>query len=293
MQINWAFKALAHRRQYSKRSAPWLKEQLGSGLHPNQLRQDGEFNGHRGDARSWLRIYATHEEEPKLYAWVLKTLDEVVPFRIEKPVGWCKRRTCQERFHYPRLKSQLERAGGGRTSDLDAKSLLDLACRTHPPTPAECIDLIESIYGDECIVLATAKSSAQDMNRFINGRDLLRLLRRLVTDYRGKLMERGDAEARKVFGRNEYAAKESETVMANKGMRRERTFEYEGQQVEMFSHVKIGVDNDLGKTISVHFHWDAEREKIVIGYCGAHLTIPSEWGLRPFSSFRKLSEPRP
>ena len=52
--------------------------------------------------------------------------------------------------------------------------------------------------------------------RFINGRDLLDLLKRLVTDYRSKLMSGGDNHARRVFGKNEYAAKESETVMTNK-----------------------------------------------------------------------------
>ena len=56
----------------------WLKEQLGFGLHPDQLRRDGEFNGHRGDMRSWLRVHATNEEEPELYAWVLKNPDETV-----------------------------------------------------------------------------------------------------------------------------------------------------------------------------------------------------------------------
>ena len=27
----------------------WLKEQLGFGLHPDQLRKEGDFNGYRGD----------------------------------------------------------------------------------------------------------------------------------------------------------------------------------------------------------------------------------------------------
>jgi hypothetical protein len=54
-----------------------------------------------------------------------------------------------------------------------------------------------------------------------------------------------------------------------------RTFEYEGEQVEMFRHLKIGVDDDATKTIRVHFHWDAERERIVIAYCGEHLPVAS------------------
>ena len=86
-------------------------------------------------------------------------------------------------------------------------------------------------------------------------------------------MEGGDNQARTVFGKSEYAAKESETVMGSKAMRRERTFEYEGEQVEMFRHLKIGVDDDATRTIRVHFHWDSDREKIVIGYCGEHLSV--------------------
>src|SRR5579863_11968 len=56
----------------------WLREQLGFGLHPDQLKKEGEYNGYRGDMRSWLRIYATSEEKPELYAWVLKNPDETV-----------------------------------------------------------------------------------------------------------------------------------------------------------------------------------------------------------------------
>lgn len=64
-------------------------------------------------------------------------------------------------------------------------------------------------------------------------------------------------------------------MMGNKAMRRKRTFDYEGEPVEMFRHLKIGVDEDVARTIRVHFHWDAEREKIVIGYCGEHLPVSS------------------
>ena len=58
-------------------------------------------------------------------------------------------------------------------------------------------------------------------------------------------------------------------------MRRERAFNYEGETVEMFRHLKIGVGDDATRTIRVHFHWDADREKIVIGYCGEHLSVSS------------------
>jgi len=178
-----------------------------------------------------------------------------------------------QNFVIQSLKSQLGDAGGGRTSQLDGEGLLSLACRPDSPSPLECIEVIESLYGDKCIVLESAKESASDMEFFASGRRLLDMLRRLVTEYRKRLLEAGDSEARKVFTNNEYAARESETVMGNKSMRRQRTFEYDGKSIEMFRHLKIGVDDDLAKTIRVHFHWDPEREIIVIGHCGPHRDI--------------------
>jgi hypothetical protein len=171
------------------------------------------------------------------------------------------------------LKENLARAGTGRGTESDAAQLIDWACRSDPPSAVECLDLIESAYGDQCIVLPSARDSAKAMTDFNNGRELLSLLRKLVTDYRRQLIAGGDSKARTVFGKSEYAAKESETVMGNKAMRRQRTFTYEGQEVEMFRHLKIGVADDVTKTIRVHFHWDAEKARIVIGYCGKHLSV--------------------
>ncbi|HET6410267.1 MAG TPA: hypothetical protein VFG14_20420 [Chthoniobacteraceae bacterium] len=113
------------------------------------------------------------------------------------------------------------------------------------------------------------------MDRFSQGRQLLDMLVRLVTEYRTTLIDKGDSEARKHFGKNEYAAKESETVMKSPSMRRLRTFEYAGEPIEMFRHLKIGVDDDVGKTIRVHFHWDGDKKKVVLGYCGEHLPVAS------------------
>ena len=153
--------------------------------------------------------------------------------------------------------------------------LLEWIVRKEEPSPLDCIEIIEQFYGDRCTVLDSARASAIKMTRFIYGRDLLDLLMRLVTTYRDRLMDGGDSKARRVLGKSEYAAKESETVMTNKAMRRQRTFDYDGTQVEMFRHLKIGVDDDSTRTIRVHFHWDGDRQKIVIGYCGEHLPVSS------------------
>lgn len=173
------------------------------------------------------------------------------------------------------LKDQLSSAGGGRTTAIDVEALINLASRSDQPTPLECIDVVQSIHGDKCVVLESARKSAADMNRFAHGRQLLGMLIRLVTDYRAALMDGGDSQARKCFGKGEYAAKESETVAGNKAMLRARAFEYEGKPVSMLRHLKIGVEDDETKTIRVHFHWDGEKKRIVIGYCGPHLPVAS------------------
>ena len=180
----------------------------------------------------------------------------------------------KKEFDIQGLKDNLSRAGvANQGTSVASEEVLSLLCRTEPPSPIECLAVIKNIYGDKVTVLDSATESAQEMTRFTKGHELLDLLKRLVTDYRDKLLESGDSEAHKVFGKNEYAAHESETVKGNKGMSRKRTFLYDGQQVEMFRHVKISVRDDVAKTIRVHFHWDANREKIVIGYCGKHLPV--------------------
>ena len=53
----------------------WLKEQLGFGLHPDQLLRNGDYKGQRGEHPSRLRIYSCYDGEPALCAWVLKHED--------------------------------------------------------------------------------------------------------------------------------------------------------------------------------------------------------------------------
>lgn len=41
----------------------WLKEQLGFGLHPDQLLSNGEHSGYHGERRSRLRIFSCYDSE--------------------------------------------------------------------------------------------------------------------------------------------------------------------------------------------------------------------------------------
>ena len=172
------------------------------------------------------------------------------------------------------VKSQLFAVGTEKSVDFDPAPLLRLVARKGQPSPLECLDIIEQYHRDECTVLDSARRSARK-SPFINGCELLDLLIRLVTRYRAGLQEEGDSKAREVFGRGEYAAKESESVMASPALLRYRIFEYDGTPVKMVRHLKIGIADDPTQTIRVHFHWDGTRRKIVIGHCGKHLPVAS------------------
>lgn len=177
-------------------------------------------------------------------------------------------------FELSAVKGQLSAAGTEKSVDFDPSLLLRLLARKGQPSPSECLDIIEQYHRDKCTVLDSARRSARK-SPFINGCELLDLLIRLVTEYRAGLLDGGDGKARLVFGKNEYAATESETVKTNPAMRRRRTFSYDGRSVEMFRHLKIGIADDPTQTIRIHFHWDGTRRKIVIGHCGEHLPVAS------------------
>lgn len=46
---------------------------------------------------------------------------------------------------------------------------------------------------------------------------------------------------------------------------------YEGQRVDISKHIKLGRAFDPRYTLRLHFHWDAERAKIVVHHAGEHL----------------------
>lgn len=152
------------------------------------------------------------------------------------------------------------------------RNVADTAMATGHFTPKGVLYLIAAVYGaDRVLVLPSAYESAVQSDDFKHSRRLYDLITLLVTDYRDTLKRgRPDAEARHILG-NAYRANESETVQENRNLARRRVFMYEGNEIPMYQHIGIGVDASSALTIRVHFHWDAERGRIVIGYCGPHL----------------------
>lgn len=140
-------------------------------------------------------------------------------------------------------------------------------------TLSEALSTASSLYPEKMIVLPSAYESAEKLDDIsTRGGRLLKLLIKLGSEYYEALAGKGDSEARHVFSPSEYSACESETVRWG-GLGRLREFSYNGTQIRMEQHLKIGVAADTSKTLRCYFAWLAEERRLVIGYCGEHLPV--------------------
>ena len=145
------------------------------------------------------------------------------------------------------------------------------ACLGGSPTLEQSLVFLAETYPNRLVILDTAWESAREAEAFRHRKEAFTLLRTFATDYRKALAEGGggDAQARQCFAPQYYASKDK-TNLPKKG-RRLRTFEYLGEQIFFERHLKIGVADSITETWRCHFHWDAERKRLVIGWCGRHL----------------------
>lgn len=186
----------------------------------------------------------------------------------------------QTRFEFDGLKEALAAAGGRKaepTGDLSTVRKAVLALADRKQTPRQCLEAVLHLYSDSVIVLDSAWKSADQSAGFRHVDQLFPLLATLAGSYRDALAGgSGDGEARKLFG-SKFAATESDLVKTNERARDARTFLYRGQPVEMMAHLKCGtVKDSVAESLRVHFHWDAEEKKVVIGHCGPHLPLPGK-----------------
>lgn len=142
-------------------------------------------------------------------------------------------------------------------------------------TLSEALTTASSLYPEKMVVLPSAYESAEKLDDVsTRGGRLLKLLIKLGSEYYEALAGKGDSEARHVFSPSEYSACESETVRWG-GLGRLREFSYNGTQIRMEQHLKIGVAADTSKTLRCYFAWLADERRIVIGHCGEHLPVAS------------------
>lgn len=141
-------------------------------------------------------------------------------------------------------------------------------------TLQKVVDLMDTLFPDRLVFLDTAMASAKEADR--NGSKLTgkacELLHTLATGYWSALNEgKGDQHAKSVFGKDAYAANESDSL-SNDG-KRLRTFKYRGQDFVMEKHLKHGVKDSKAETLRIHFEWLPAEKMLVVGHCGKHLNF--------------------
>lgn len=172
--------------------------------------------------------------------------------------------------------AKAKRAESAMISSDDRDSLAKILSLPYTkPRPIDCLRALAIIYPSRIRLLSSAIDSAEKAEGFRYVEQLWELLLKLSTKYYDAMSEggAGDMVARKVFGKNEYSAKESETVESSPRLLRYRIFADDTKDRTMLRHLKIGVKDSKSETIRVHFDWEGEDKTIVIGYCGEHLPL--------------------
>lgn len=91
-------------------------------------------------------------------------------------------------------------------------------------------------------------------------------------------VKRGDIE-REFEGSTvyEYAKGEGKQTANDSKLAQLRKFEFEGKAYEMWTHLKYG--NRPGKQLRIHFAFDHDRQRIIVGYIGEHMDNASTRGI--------------
>lgn len=162
-------------------------------------------------------------------------------------------------------------ASKDRVVTLTAKERDSIANALSPSSLSDALTLLETLFYDRVTVLPSAIRSAAESGSFRHHARAWELLRTLATDFLSNFLAGGDDLARRCFGRDSYAAVESESVMARAKAKKLRTFSYQAQDLIMWRHLKIGNKDSVAETWRCHFDVDRSSEKVVIGHCGRHL----------------------
>lgn len=164
----------------------------------------------------------------------------------------------------------LEARAAGLTS-LQLEVLQSKLHRNRIDSLSQALVLLETAFPNRVRVLTSAWKSAEEAEEFKKPDKAWGLMLQLVTDYWEAIQKGGGAAAKDVFTDATYGARESGPVEEREGARRLRTFDYNGREITMWEHLKIGVKDSIAETWRMHFFFDADEKKIVIGHCGKHL----------------------
>ncbi|WP_143196163.1 hypothetical protein [Archangium sp. Cb G35] len=151
------------------------------------------------------------------------------------------------------------------------KEALRDVLRGGPRSLEQALHVLNALFSDRVIILPSAWSSAKESAAFQKPEKAFELMLVLVQEYFVEIQNGGDSAGKKCFSSATFASRESESVEGRKGAQKLRTFQYNGNPIVMWKHLKIGVKDSVAETWRLHFEFDPDAKKIVIGHCGRHL----------------------
>lgn len=238
-------------------------------------RSDSQMSRAASDAMGDAKVLMEQAEAAMKEARELISGPDKVTDQLKQEVVDLQSELAQVKAETYKLEAQIESAEAERglpNHRREELSALMIAAAKGRLTLEQALVFLEAIYPNHLVVLESARRSAKDAGSFKRVHDALDLMIRLVTVYRALLLDgKPDSEARMTLG-SSYHAKESD--LSKEGTRK-RTFDYKGKEVFMEQHLAIGVKASKAETWRLHFHWDADGGRIVIGHCGEHLPLKS------------------
>ena len=139
----------------------------------------------------------------------------------------------------------------------------------------DCLTAVKKLLPDSLEVLPEADKSAKDHKKFTNIDQLFELLWKLGTDFQEGMQReesRSSEVAQAIFSKGQYAPHSSKEDKG--GKRKPASVQYKGETMEMDEHLKIGGGGEgapENSCLRIHFSWDVESKKVLIGHCGKHL----------------------
>jgi hypothetical protein len=151
-----------------------------------------------------------------------------------------------------------------------------------PETVIAALEQIEAEFGNDLVILDSAKESARasDFARPVEVYQALMAIRDVGNLYFDTVRMGGSmggwAEQLSKRGFNQYSQTESDTVKNDyKKYGRYRNFMVNGSKRPIYQHLDLG-GGDRKNCLQIYFEADRKLNKVIIAYCGEHLPFPRQ-----------------
>lgn len=142
-----------------------------------------------------------------------------------------------------------------------------------PETLPEVVQIASKVHADRLMFAQEAFDSADESSSCDLVADAWQILSHIATTlYELRFKTENVGDLGKQFQEKtgyEYAKTEGKQTKADSNLKRHRKVTHNGKNYEIWPHIKKG--NEGNKMIRIHFDFDAEEQKILIGYVGLHM----------------------